>query len=71
MQTSASRIIEKCGGHEAVAAMAGVHVTRVFRWTYPKERGGTGGIIPHRHQQTLLCKAREQGIALDPADFFE
>ncbi|MGB8601619.1 MAG: hypothetical protein WCD42_05410 [Rhizomicrobium sp.] len=67
----AKRIITKCGGHAVVAAMTGVHVTRVHRWTYPKSRGGTGGLIPAQHLQTILAEAQKRGIALSPSDFFE
>ena len=68
--TPAQRVIEKCGGEAAVAKMAGVHISRVHRWTYPKERGGTDGRIPSKHQQPLLDSARAQGIDLSPEDFF-
>lgn len=64
-------MIEKCGGEAAVAKMAGVDVSRVYRWTYTKEQGGTDGRIPTRHQQPLLDRARAEGIDLTPADFFE
>jgi len=73
----AQRIIEKCGdgdfarGVAVVAEMAGVHPTRVHRWTYPKKRGGTGGTIPSAHQQVILDGARERRIPLTPEDFFE
>ncbi|MGP9819229.1 hypothetical protein ACTZWW_04370 [Salinarimonas sp. NSM] len=50
--------------------MLGVNVSRVYRWTYPVARGGTGGVIPARHQAKLLTTARERGIELEPADFF-
>lgn len=70
MRNVAEQVIEKCGGHQAVAEMAGVHVSRVHRWTYPKERGGTGGLIPTQHQQKLLDEARDRGIDLGPSDFF-
>lgn len=68
--TPAQRVIEKCGGETAVAEMAGVNVSRVYRWTYPKARGGTNGVIPSRHQQMILNKAKEAGIDLRPDDFF-
>lgn len=61
----------KFGGKAALAEVAEVHITRVHRWLLPKEQGGTGGLIPLRHQQKLLNKARELGIDLTPADFFE
>ena len=71
MSNVAAHVIEKCGGHRAVADMAGVDVTRVYRWTYSRDRGGTGGIIPTKHHQQLLRVARERGVDLEPADFFD
>lgn len=71
MSKVAATIIEKCGGHITVAEICGVHVTRVYRWTYPIEKGGSGGVIPTRHQAQLLRGARERGIGLMPEDFFE
>jgi hypothetical protein len=71
MQNPAAQVIEKCGGPQVVAEILGVDVSRVHRWTYPKERGGSDGIIPTRHQQRLLDEARSRGIELEPADFFE
>lgn len=73
----AQRVIEKCGAGElkrgivVVSEITGVHTTRVYRWTYPKSRGGTGGTIPSQHQQALLDGARTRFIDLSPADFFE
>jgi len=67
---SADAIIRKCGGHGQVAAWLGLSLTQVYRWTYPRERGGTGGVIPARRQAELLAKARAAGIDLTPADFF-
>ena len=66
----AKNIIEKCGGAERVAQFVGIHVTNVHRWTYPKERGGSAGLVPSQHQQKLLAAAKENGIALEPNDFF-
>jgi hypothetical protein len=71
MTTPAERVIEKCGGEQAIAKMVGVDVSRVHRWRYPKERGGTDGVIPTKHQQAILDRAREAGIDLKPEDFFD
>lgn len=71
MSAIAENVISKCGGHRVVAEMLGIHLSRVYRFTHPKERGGTGGIIPSRHQSTLLTEARRRGIDLSPSDFFE
>ena len=70
MLNPASHIIALLGGPQATAELAGVHISRVFRWTYPKARGGTGGLVPAQHQQHLLDSARARGIALEPSDFF-
>ena len=70
MLNPASHVIALLGGPQATAELAGVHISRVFRWTYPKARGGTGGLVPAQHQQHLLDCARARGIALEPADFF-
>lgn len=53
-----------------VAEILGLDVSRIYRWTYSKERGGTGGLVPQPHQLRLLEAARVRGIALEPSDFF-
>lgn len=70
MSNPAEKVIQVCGGHEAVAEMCGVHVSRVYRWTYPIDRGGTGGIIPAKHQGKLLEEARRRDLPLKPEHFF-
>lgn len=71
MGKPAEIVIRKMGGFDAVADICGVDRTRVFRWTYPKVRGGTDGRIPTQHQQTLLDFARSNGLDLTPDDFFD
>lgn len=66
----AKGIIEKFGGPEKVAAVTGKHVSRVYRWMYPKVRGGSDGFIPQAVAATLLAHAEAEGIDLTPADFF-
>jgi DNA-binding phage protein len=64
----AETMIKRFGGREQLAEALGVHVVQVYRWTYPKERKGTGGSIPSRHFSTLLKVAKERGIRLRPAE---
>ena len=64
-------MIRKCGGAQAVADWCGIDVSNVHRWTYPKDRGGSEGVIPARHQQIILEKARKAGVAVGPSDFFD
>lgn len=70
MTTPAENVIKICGGFAAVAELTGRDETRVRRWTYPKERGGTGGLIPTDVQIPLLHGARARGIDLRPEHFF-
>lgn len=66
----AHTVIQTLGGFDAVAKITGKHISRVYRWTYPKGRGGTGGYIPQADAEKLLAHAQEKRISLSPADFF-
>lgn len=50
--------------------MTGRNETRVRRWTYPADRGGTGGLIPAEVQTLLMGASRERGLDLRPEHFF-
>lgn len=65
----ASTIVKTLGGPAKVAALVGVHRTRVSNWMRPKEAGGTGGTVPFRHVPKLLNEARDRGIPLSADDF--
>lgn len=56
-------------GVETAASVTGKHISRVYRWTYPASRGGTGGVIPHADALKLLAHARQEGLALDETSF--
>ena len=56
-------------GFETAARVTEKHISRIYRWTYPASRGGTGGIIPHADALKLLAHARAEGLALSEADF--
>ena len=66
----ARTVITICGGYAETARMSGRSEVRVRRWEYPKEKGGTGGLIPSDCQQTLLDAARAEGKPLRPEHFF-
>jgi len=68
---TAERIVSKFGGHRVVADLLGLDVSAVHRWGYPRERGGSDGCIPTKHQRALLAAARKRKIALSPDDFFD
>ena len=58
-------------GVEIAAKVTGKHISRVYRWTYPTKRGGTGGIIPHADALKLLKYARANRIALNETHFMQ
>lgn len=65
----ANTIIKKFNGLKPLAEAADVTVHTVMRWRTPKEKGGTGGIVPHWHISAILQAAKARGIELKPSDF--
>lgn len=65
----AHSIIQRLGGPEKVQAITGASRTRVYRWTQPRENGGTGGVIPFQHVPALIAAARAGDIPLSADDF--
>lgn len=63
--TTAASLINQLG-RQVVADACGVDVSRVYRWTYPTEKGGTGGRIPAKHFQAVLALAKKNGVEVDP-----
>jgi hypothetical protein len=66
----AERVIGKLGGPRAVAGMLAMSTQAVYKWTWPRERGGTGGLIPSRRQIELMVAAKQRGVILTKDDFF-
>jgi len=66
----AAHVVRKCGGIQSTARLIGRHPSWVLKWTYAKERGGRGGLIPDEDQQILMQAAREGRADLCPSDFF-
>ena len=68
LMTPAQRVIDVFGGVAAVCEAASVRRSTVYRWTWPKERGGTDGHIPRWHHDDLLKASRERGLGLTAID---
>lgn len=73
MNTQAERIIKKFGGARRLAeALKAIerpyHHTTIYKWTYPKEVKGTGGIIPTAALPDVVMAARAAGILLSSED---
>jgi hypothetical protein len=71
--TQAGRIFVKFGGAMRLSEIL-TQIGRprayatVFRWDYPKEKGGTGGIIPGSAWPSIMLAARFEGIFLSSED---
>jgi hypothetical protein len=65
----ANSIIARLGGLAVVQSITGASRTRVYRWTQPKDNGGTGGLIPVNHAPKLLSYAKLHGVPLSEKDF--
>lgn len=65
----ANTIITKFNGLKPLAEVAGVTVHTVMRWRTPKEKGGTGGVVPYWHISAILQAAKAKGIDIRATDF--
>ena len=66
----AKRVVDAFGGAGNLAKAIGRNVSRVHRWTYPEDRGGTGGAIPGgtKMLRNILAAAKQRGIDLSFED---
>lgn len=73
MKTQAQRIIDKFGNaYKLSQALKRAGVNRnanaIYKWTYSREKGGTGGLIPTKAVAEILSAARLEGILLTQED---
>lgn len=70
MANQAERVISRFGGvTKLAAAYDGASANAIYKWTYPKDRGGTGGVIPGDHVPALISLAQKLDVELELADF--
>lgn len=65
----ASTIVKALGGPSAVARIVSTHRVTVHKWMQPREKGGTGGVVPHWHIPALVAHAQRNGVDITEADF--
>ena len=53
-----------------MAEVVGIHRTGVWKWTQPKEAGGSAGAIPTKHVPKLLEFAKREGKPITAESFF-
>ncbi len=60
----AAQVIALFGNAYALAEVLGRKAATVYRWTYPSDKGGTGGVIPGPAWTAIQEHAKAQGIGL-------
>lgn len=66
--SQAERVILKFDGARKLAAAIGADMSTVYKWTYPKAKQGTDGMIPSSAMRKVLLAARREGILLTNED---
>lgn len=66
--TPAELVVRRFGGTRRLARLMGRHASTISRWTLPKDRGGTGGLIPSGEQRALLALAAQHDIELSASE---
>lgn len=66
--SQAQTVISKFGGVGALAAATGFSVNSIYKWTYAKEKGGTGGVIPGDKLPVVLGAAKDRDINITVDD---
>jgi hypothetical protein len=65
----ARTVIKRLGGEAKVAEVTDTAYTAPYRWQHPKDKGGTGGLIPQKYHRALLAYALVNNIPLSAEDF--
>lgn len=68
MFTQAQKIIDKFGGAPRLASALRCDVSAIYKWNYPKEKGGTDGLVPSSTMPEVIRAADVLGIELSSED---
>lgn len=76
-RTQADRILRKFGGPRRLAKLlkaidpnTALNPSSIYRWRYPRDRGGTGGLIPTAAIPLIQKAAVVDGILLSQEDLY-
>lgn len=69
LSTQAAKIAAKFGGFPKLAKAVKRTPATVYRWSYPKNRGGTGGVIPSSATAAVIAAAKRRNIRIPAADW--
>ena len=65
---AAERIIKAFGGAKNLSELTGIDLSSIYRWKYPKDKGGTDGAIPHGNHFKIMQAAKESKINITRSD---
>ena len=66
--TQAERVIARFGGPLELARAIGYTAAAVYKWNYPRSKGGCHGLIPTRAMERIQSMARMFGVLLTDED---
>ncbi|MEO1889192.1 MAG: amino-acid N-acetyltransferase [Cycloclasticus sp.] len=65
MSNNAAHIIQQFGGVKSLALAINKDPATIYRWTYPKHKGGTAGLVPRSALKKIHAAAQLLNITLD------
>lgn len=68
MFKQAQNIIDKFGGTAKLANALTCDPATIYKWTYPKDKGGTDGLVPSSTMPAVLKAADILGIDITSED---
>ena len=68
--TQADKVISAFGGPKVLSSQLRVTIATVYRWQYPRTRGGSDGLVPAYMWPDLLDLADEMGVELTADHFY-
>ena len=69
MMKPAHDIVTALGGNTAVADICGVSRATVWKWSQPRKKGGTGGVIPVEHAPKIVDAGKKIGLDVPLSTF--
>lgn len=73
LENQAERVLRKFGGARRLAAILKMlgrerDPATIYKWTYPRSKRGTGGLVPSSAWGDVLAAMRFEGLQLLPED---
>lgn len=63
-----AKVIRRFGGVRRLCLLLNCRPSTIYRWTYPRSRGGTDGLIPTERLKDVLDAAADVGLVLKMED---